>query len=445
MLFTKNGAPVVRLLARLPRRRPGRLLAGLPRRHPDGRPGMAGAAVCFCAAAVVLAGCYGSPAGQQARAGRSTPVTGSSQAGSGVWRAENSGTRQRLYDVACLSALRCEAVGAAGTIVSTADGGRTWRAQANPLRGSATALYRIACVAPGSCYVIARPDTILVTHDGGASWSRHVLPVGVSGTNLTDKACLAAYTPSSGRPALCRLGLLDIACVSARVCYAVATAPPAYDDANPIPRAPGTAPSSIWMTRDGGASWTRQSIPPGAACDGECASGLYRYPLVWVTCLGSGLCRAGGGHLLGCGHCGFAQAVLATHGPGRPWACAEPAAACTMFSPDAADCPTSTGCYGLDSTNPFQTGIFVDRSTDGGAGWQQVGPDWSSSVLDDIACPAALTCYLAGSRGSIAWITNGTILAAQRSPTSRDLYGIGCVGPATCYAVGDNGTILALR
>jgi hypothetical protein len=116
-----------------------------------------------------------------------------------------------------------------------------------------------------------------------------------------------------------------------------------------------------------------------------------------------------------------------------------------MFSPDAADCPTSTGCYGVDSTNPFQTGIFVDRSTDGGAGWQQVGPDWSSSVLDDIACPAALTCYLAGSRGSIAWITNGTILAAQRSPTSRDLYGIGCVGPATCYAVGDNGTILALR
>jgi hypothetical protein len=444
MLFTKNGAPVVRLLARLPRRRPGRLLAGLARRHPDGRPGPARAAVCFCAGAVVLAGCYGSPAGQQARAGGSTPVTGSSQAGSGVWRAENSGTRQRLYDVACLSALRCEAVGAAGTIVSTANGGRTWRAQANPLRGSSTALYQIACVAPGSCYVIARPDTILVTHDGGAAWSRHVLPVGVSGTNLTDKACLTAYTPGIiGRPALCRLGLLDIACLSARVCYAVATAPPAYDN-NPIPKAPHAAPSSIWMTRDGGASWTRQSVPPGVACNGDCTSGLYPYPLEWVTCLSSGLCRAGGGHLLG-GHLGFAYAVLVTRGPGQPWACTTSAAACTDLSPDAADCPASTGCYGIDSTNPFGPDIFVDRSADGGASWQQVGPNWTSSVLNDIACPAALTCYLAGSHGTIARITNGTTLAAQRSPTSRDLYGIGCAGAAVCYAVGDNGTILAHR
>jgi hypothetical protein len=50
------------------------------------------------------------------------------------------------------------------------------------------------------------------------------------------------------------------------------------------------------------------------------------------------------------------------------------------------------------------------------------------------------SCY-----GAIAKITNGTRLAVQRSPTSRDLYGIACVGPGTCYAVGDKGTILALR
>jgi hypothetical protein len=422
------------------------LLARLLRRRPGGRLGTAGAAVCLCTAAVVLTGCYGSPVGSQARAGPSTPVTGSSQAGAGTWRAENSGTRQRLYDVACLSALRCEAVGAAGTIVSTADGGRTWRAQANPLRGSSKALYRIACVAPSSCYVIARPDTVLVTHDGGAAWSRHVLPVGVSGSDLTDQACLTAYTPGIiGRPALCRLGLLDIACVSARVCYAVAAAPPAYD-VDPIPKTPHAAPGSIWMTRDGGASWTRQSVPPGVACNGDCTSALYAYPLEWVTCLSSGLCRAGGGHVLGCGHCGFAYAVLVTHGPGRPWACSESAAACTTLSPDAGACPASTRCYGVQSTNPFDVpDNFVFRSADGGAGWAQVGPNWTSSVLNDIACPAALTCYLAGSGGSIARITNGTTVIAQRTPTARDLYGIGCVGPATCYAAGDYGTILARR
>jgi hypothetical protein len=264
-------------------------------------------AACLCAAAVMLAGCAGASANPDSQAGPGSRAGPGSQAGSGGWQAENSGTGHRLYDVACLSALRCEAVGAAGSIVSTANGGRTWRAQANPLRGSSAALYAIACVAPGSCYVIARPDTILVTHNGGASWSRHVLPVGVSGTNLTDQSCLPNYTPISGRHALCRLGLLDIACVSARVCYAVATAPPAYDT-NPIPKTPHAAPSSIWLTRDGGAKWTRQSIPAGVTCNGDCSTGLYGYPLEWVTCLGSGLCRAGGGAVLGCGHCGFAYA-----------------------------------------------------------------------------------------------------------------------------------------
>jgi hypothetical protein len=402
--------------------------------------------VCLRAAVVVLAGCgSGQASAGSASAGPGTPVTGSFQAASGPWRAENSGTRQRLYDVACLSALRCEAVGAAGTIVATADGGRTWRAQASPLRGSSAALYAIACVAPSSCYVIARPDTILVTHDGGASWSRHVLPVGVSGADLTDQACLPPYTPIAGRPALCRLGLLDIACVSARVCDAVATAPPAYDASAPVPKTPHTAPSSIWLTRDGGASWTRQSIPPGVACNGDCQSGLYGYPLEWVSCLSSGLCRAGGGALLGCGHCGFAYAALVTRGPGQPWACVDSGAACGG-GPDTAGCPASTRCYGIQSTNPFGPDIGVLRSTDGGADWVPVGPvqGWSGSVLNAIACPVALTCYLAGSSGTIARITNGTTVTAQRTPTARDLYGIGCAGPATCYAVGDGGTILAL-
>jgi len=401
-------------------------------------------AACLCAVAMMLVGCAGSPAGAQVSAGRSGTGPGWSH-GSGTWRTENSGTRQRLYDVACLSALRCEAVGAAGTILATANGGKTWRAQANPLRGSATPLSQIACVAPSSCYVIARPNIILMTHNGGASWSRHVLPVGVSGTSLTDQACLAAYPPGlTGRYLLCRLGLLNIACISARVCYAVSTAPQAYEP-TAVPKRPHAAPSSIWLTSDGGAKWTRQSIPPGVACNGDCDPAiLYPYPLEWVTCLSSGLCRAGGGYLMGCGHCGFAQVVLVTHGPGRPWTCTTSATACTT-APDAADCPSSGRCYGIDSANPFSApAVSVLRSADSGASWQQVGPDWTRSVFNDIACPTTLTCYIAGTRGTIARVTKGTTLTAQRSPTARDLYGVSCVGPITCYAVGDEGTILAL-
>lgn len=383
----------------------------------------------LCAALLVLAGCGGG-----GPTGTAVPP--------GVWRTETSGTQQRLDDVACLSAMRCEAVGEAGTILSTTDGGTTWRAQANRLHGSSSVLYRIACVAPSSCYVIARPDTILVTHDGGASWSSHVLPVGVSGANLTDSACLPGYTPIGGREALCRLGLLDISCVSAQVCDAVSTAAPAYD-VDPL-TATSPAASSIWTTRDGGASWTRQSVPKGVACDGDCTEGLYGYPLVWVSCLSGGLCRAGGGHVLDCGHCGFAYAVLVTRGPGKPWACAQSATTCTALAPDAADCPSSSACYGIQNTNPFGTATSVARSTDGGANWTLTGPDWTT-VLEDIACPAAQTCWFVGGHGTIARITGGATVTAEPVPSTAGLHGIACAGGAGCYAVGDRGTILARR
>ena len=149
---------------------------------------------------------------------------------------------------------------------------------------------------------------------------------------------------------------------------------------------------------------------------------------------------------MACGHCGFAYAVLVTRAPGQPWTCAQ--SACAGGEPDAADCPTSTGCYGVQSTNPFggpNGGVNVAKSSDGGANWEQIGPQlgWPS-VLNAITCASALTCYLAGSGGSIARITDGTVVTPQHSPARSDLYGIGCAGPATCYAVGDDGTILAL-
>jgi hypothetical protein len=358
-----------------------------------------------------------------------------------------------LYAVACLSALRCEAVGAAGTIVSTGDGGATWRAQPNPLRGSSKILYRIACVAPSSCYVIARPDTILVTHDGGATWSSHVLPLPGVGASLASRACPPG--PASG-PAVqpCRLGLLDIACVSASACYAVATAPAGYFY-TPIP-VPGQAgpPNAIWMTRDGGASWTRQPIPPGVGCvEGDCGSQLFPYPLEWVSCLSSGLCRAGGGYFVG-GNSGIIYAVLASARPGAPWTmltCTQPPAPCTnalatekpaptgaAFSPDAGVCPTSARCYGVAA----MTGNGVNWSADGGRYWLG-GPSGASSIRNAIACPAARTCYTAGDRGTITRTTNGTAWGADGHPATRDLYGITCADAVTCYAVGDGGTIVA--
>jgi hypothetical protein len=96
------------------------------------------------------------------------------------------------------------------------------------------------------------------------------------------------------------------------------------------------------------------------------------------------------------------------------------------------------------STSPFDPGSNVYRSADGGAAWQG-GPSGSSAIRNDIACPAARTCYTAGNHGTITRTVNGSSFAAERSPVTKDLYGITCPGLTACYAAGDGGTILARR
>jgi hypothetical protein len=367
----------------------------------------------------------------------------------GAWRMADSGTSEPLYAVSCLTVSRCFAVGAGGTIRYTSDGGTTWRTQASPVQGTATVLYRIACEAPSTCYVIARPGTVLVTHDAGATWQAHPLHLAESGPDLTDPACLSENEPGlSGRFRFCQLGLLDISCVSASICSVVATTSTGYNTAGMArPPRTGPAPSAIWLTSDGGAHWYRQALPSAVACsEGECDPPYNYYPLTWISCLGSGPCRAGG--QLFCGSsCGWAYAVLAAAGPGDPWkllSCPASSFSCFMFSPDAGTCPTSELCYGVANSSPSDPGDQVYRSTDGGTQWLG-GSSGSSSVRNGIACASALVCYTVGDQGSITATANGTGYRVQASPVTQDLFGITCVDVSTCYAVGADGVILTRR
>jgi photosystem II stability/assembly factor-like uncharacterized protein len=352
---------------------------------------------------------------------------------------EGSGTTSTLYDIGCLTASRCFAVGDAGTLLATTDDGRTWHREASP---TGAPLYRIACAPPASCYVIARPGTILVTHDAGTHWAARALAVNVPGLAL--QGCVIGDAPQGETP--CRLGLLDISCPSALTCYAVATAPSGYDS-NPISQPPGAGPgSSLWLTQDGGATWTRQPIPPGVVCDGDCSE-PYRYPLEWVSCAPSGPCWAGGNQLVG-SHEGFAAAWLVTPAPGGSWRL-EPgcpaSGPCSEPVTDVGACPTVAGCYAVNNSNPFGDGsstVSIYTATG------QNGPSVTvpaGHVLTDIACPAARTCYTVGAGGVILRTTNGTRFTPIKTLTRESLNGITCVTASACYAVGAAGTIEALH
>ena len=339
----------------------------------------------------------------------------------GSWRITPSGTAQPLFAVSCFDALRCKAVGAGGTIRYTKDAGKTWRAQSNPFASSSTNLYRISCLGRSTCYVIGRPNLVLVTHNGGVSWSVHVIPLSGVTSSLTDTACVSGQEGDLRiRPALCRLGLLDLACISTTTCYVVAT------------------PSAIYLTTDGGATWLQQAIPATSPCQGVCGATGFPYPLEWISCLGY-FCRAGGSTFIG-SHEGYASRVLAARRPGAPWTPAKNSYLRT--SPDTVVCPSISRCYGIWSTSPFAPGNDVFLSKDGGGDWAQKSSG-SSKIRNAIACPGARTCYTVGNQGTITASVNGSPFAAQKSPTSHDLYGITCVNLTTCFSVGNKGTIVS--
>jgi hypothetical protein len=401
------------------------------------------------ALALALAGTLGcaarASAGASVSGAASASVSGAASASASEgasaapagWSAERSGTTATLDDVGCLTATHCIAVGDAGTLLATTDGGRSWHRQASPVRAP---LSQVVCVAPASCYVIARPGSVLVTHDAGAHWAVHALSVHVPG--LTQPGCVIG-DGSSPRQVPCPLGLLDISCATALRCYAVATAPAAYDAEPAAGRPPG---SSVWLTRNGGATWTSQPIPAGVVCDGDCSQ-PYGYPLEWVSCAPSGPCWAGGNQLVG-SHEGFAAALLMTPAAGQAWRLVPgcpPGRPCTEPVTDLGACPASTGCFAVNNSNPFGDGSStVSRFTASG----QPGPTVtvpSGLVITGIACPAARVCYTAGTGGVILHTTNGRTFTRVSTPARANLNGITCVTPSACYAVGDRGTIEAVR
>ena len=218
------------------------------------------------------------------------------------WSVQHSGSTATLRDVGCLSSTHCFATGDDGVLLATTNGGRAWHRQRLPRTVPASApLFRLTCVAPATCYAIARPDIVLVTHDGGAVWTAHTLPVRVRGLTVPAASCpdgiivdTSGYQPPSTLAGwvLCGLGLLDVSCVNAMNCYAVAANATAYDVSGSA--SAGAPPASIWLTRDGGTRWTSQRIPYGVRCNGDCGPRTsYDYPLYWVSCTAGGPCWAG--------------------------------------------------------------------------------------------------------------------------------------------------------
>ena len=333
-----------------------------------------------------------------------------------TWHSEHSGTTRTLYDAGCLTASRCFAVGDAGTLLATTNGGRSWHHETIPTKAP---LYRIACAGPASCYVIARPSTVWVTHDAGAHWAARVLPVHVSG--LAQPGCVVGDASNPQGEVPCRLGLLDIACPSARTCYAAATLPGGWDT-TPISQPGGDGPgSSLWLTRNGGATWTRQAIPSGVVL----RRGLQRQRARTATPWNGSPARPPGrawpaATSSSAATRGSPAALAVTPAPGGTggWNRAARLGGCAEPVTDVGACPASNRCYAVNNSSPFGDGSTVTRYT--ATGKNGAGATVPTGlVIEDIACPAARTCYTAGPRAPSSAPPTAPSSRRSRRPPGR--------------------------
>ena len=245
---------------------------------------------------------------------------------------------QALLAVACASATDCVATGGSGEADVTTDGGSTWTEEAT---GTTAALDGIACPSAEECMAAGDGGVIVTTTDGGTTWHVHTVPVTGILTNVTCTSltsCLVsgesadvflthdfgtAFTAvewsNSGPFAV----LYRIACPTASVCVGV-----------------GSAGLTTFST-DGGLVWH-----PGTAGTSTPEAPSY----TGVACWTATACAAVGGD----------GSVLDTQDGGAVW---HPQTLPGSPQLLAAACPAATSCVAVGGAATIET------TADGGLSW----------------------------------------------------------------------------
>ena len=89
------------------------------------------------------------------------------------WDAQVSGTLEQLFSVDFADVRTGWAVGRAGVIVHTSDGGTTWRLQATPKEQH---LFKVRVIDAQRAWAVGDWGTVLATRNGGQTWEDRSLP-----------------------------------------------------------------------------------------------------------------------------------------------------------------------------------------------------------------------------------------------------------------------------
>jgi hypothetical protein len=355
---------------------------------------------------------------------------------------------QSLQAVDCPTAVRCWAVGStvgtalapsSATVVTTKDGGATWKVQNVP--STVGYLAGIACTSVRACTAVGQvgadgtgPGAILSTQDGGSTWTLQPVPAGT--TDVTAIACAAAGT--------C-MALADVAGRVTALSTATPTPPPTSTSRTSPATTSSTAPAGGWVS--GGALPATVSSATGLTCTDT--------DHCWATVASP----VGVGHAVGGidtttdgGTTWLPQTLPAGTGVLQGIDCtpSTTVATTTTTAPTspAVDCvAVGTTATGIGATRTGQGTVLT--STTGGVTWSSAVIPTTVADLSTVSCGAG-PCVAVGT--SVTAVPgSGVVLVAKsagaypsvwsRAKTDAvplPLTGVSCTSLSACVVVGES-------
>lgn len=289
--------------------------------------------------------------------------------------------------VSCATASSCVAVGGAGGIEMSNDGGRTWKKAAAP---TPHFLYGVACPSTGHCLVAGDAGTVLVTMDGAEKWRKVKTGVHVPLSSIAcsdrqrctavgdgDTVITTANGGSRWKESFAGTGVLDgVACDSSSECTAVTSA--ATGD----------------LTTSNGRTWTSISVPFSVL---DALS-----PMNGIGCR-SGTCVSVGGRGL----------LAVSSNGGATWSVGQSG---TTVNLESVSCASASVCVAVGA------GGTILATADGGATWSADTSPTRETLLG-VVCPTTTTCVAVGSGGTVVTTSDGgsrwTVRAGRPAPSPQ--------------------------